>query len=96
MGAIGVTLPPSSSITNSCSVGLVKPFGGTKPLRLLTNATLPPATGHGPRLSTPYPRRSYAGPGSNGFVAWNAPMPVLGVNSPCVSRSTRLSATRTR
>ncbi len=53
IGAIGVTFAPSSSITKSCSVGLVKPFGGTKPLRLLVNAILPPASGHGPRFRMP-------------------------------------------
>jgi CRP-like cAMP-binding protein len=39
-------LPPSSSITNSCSVGLPN-FGGRNPLRLVTNASFPPGKGHG-------------------------------------------------
>ena len=53
IGAICVTFAPSSSMTKSCRVGLVSPFGGTKPLRLLVNATLPPATGAGPRFRMP-------------------------------------------
>ena len=53
IGAIGVTLRPSSSITYSCKVGLVYPLGGAKPLRLLVNAIFPPGSGIGPRLRMP-------------------------------------------
>ena len=53
IGAIASTFSPLASITNSCSVGIVKPFGGTKALRLLVNAIRPSGSGIGPRLSTP-------------------------------------------
>jgi hypothetical protein len=40
-------------MTKSCNVVGVYPFVGAKPLRLLVNITLPPGSGHGPRLYTP-------------------------------------------
>jgi hypothetical protein len=81
IGAIGVTFWPSSSMTNSCSVTLVRPLVGTNPFRLLTNAMRPPGTGAGPRFSTPYPRVSRDVDALANRATSQFPAPVLGVNS---------------
>ncbi|MNC98450.1 hypothetical protein D3C83_164030 [compost metagenome] len=44
------TFLPSSSMMKSCAAGCVSSRTPRMPLRSLTNASLPPGTGHGPRL----------------------------------------------
>ena len=79
------TFEPSSSMTKSCKV-CVSRLGGRNALRLLVKTTLPPGSGHGPVLKTPYSMKFLPGSGVRKSFD-QLPAPVLGVNCWWVSRT---------